>query len=255
MSQRPANFTINPAHPLANGLVFAGLGAMPGSTLYRDSSLFGRNGTLTGYTGAGNLPSDRWVWNSTINRTVLNFNGTSDYVAMKPVLCSNTSWTAATWCVNIVAGLYQWIARGSITASFGARNGSGAIVSDDSGYYYCGSTSWAGTFHHAVTYNSPVFTSYKNGVLDGTKSGSGITATWSVPLKINYGNWGYTNGSTTDMMIWSRVLSPAEIAVLANPNDPMLGGLVQYPRRRAWYGYTPATAATLLLSRRRKMSA
>ena len=45
---RPANFQLNQNHPLAQGLVFAGLGAMPGSSLYRDSSLYGRDGTLSG---------------------------------------------------------------------------------------------------------------------------------------------------------------------------------------------------------------
>jgi hypothetical protein len=48
----------------------------------------------------------------------------------------------------------------------------------------------------------------------------------------------------SDILFHSRLLSPAEIQILANPSDPMLGGLILPPKRRLWGvslgGVTPA---------------
>ena len=78
MRERPENFDLNIDSPLYRGLVFAGLGSVSKGYRYTDSSLYGNHGTLTGYTGAGNTPPERW--SRALGRNVLGFNGSTDYV-------------------------------------------------------------------------------------------------------------------------------------------------------------------------------
>ena len=70
LSQRPEWFTLNPESPLHRGLVFAGLGRVHGAGNYFDSSPYRNHGTLTGYTGAGNTPANRW--SKALGRNVLD---------------------------------------------------------------------------------------------------------------------------------------------------------------------------------------
>ena len=93
-NSRPDDFDLNTNSVLAQGLVFAGLGRFVGSTHYHDSSLYKNNGTLTGYTGAGNTPADKWQWDATLRRWMLGFKYPSGNMV---VTGKSLSGVAGTW--------------------------------------------------------------------------------------------------------------------------------------------------------------
>ena len=82
LSRRPDRFWLNPWSPLAAGLLGAYLGPNrlgPASiTAYEDAGPLGLHGSLSGYTGAGNMPADRCYWDPTLRRFALGFNGSGD---------------------------------------------------------------------------------------------------------------------------------------------------------------------------------
>ena len=73
--ERYERFTLNPWSSLYDGLVFGGLGPnnrwSAGQGMYEDSTCYLNDGTLIGYTGAGNTPADKWQWNPFLRRFVL----------------------------------------------------------------------------------------------------------------------------------------------------------------------------------------
>ena len=75
MRERPMEFRINYDAPLADGLVFAGLGGhgCVGSMVYPDSSLYANHGTLTNMDAATD-----WVWCDELKRFGLYFNNSGN---------------------------------------------------------------------------------------------------------------------------------------------------------------------------------
>jgi hypothetical protein len=261
ITQRPEYFRLNPDSDLADGLVFAGLGRFPGSTDYDDAteSLFGggNRGTLTSMD-----PATDWVFDDELGRWCLYFGGSNQKRVNIPGSAKSQPWsgdcTISTWIYPHASGINRsiiengnsvrvrwiYIAMGSddkIKFSF-----------DDATTRETWSTSntipneeWS---HIAVTKNSSGFVSYINGSPDGAGEARGNCADNSQPTSIGGGSYGGSEwwGEMLDVLFYSRVLTPAEIGILAYRSDPMLGGLIQ-PTKRVLCpvssGAAPATNA------------
>jgi hypothetical protein len=257
MGQRPRDFWLNGGHPLATGLVMAGLGRFPKSNKYPDSSLYGNAGTLTNME-----PATDWVWSDYLQRWCLSLGGTDEYVLHGVPPLTAAPATLAAWIYATVDGASQDIISvnnnttddalrlniGMATAGDPVRAVTTGLNSriDEQGTVLL--NTW---MHAAATFSSAT---NRMAWLNGVPSDTAET-TSETPSGINSMLIGATRNSSatlinfftgyvTDVMIWNRALSPAEIAILANPSDTMLGGLILPPMRRLWAvslgGVTPA---------------
>lgn len=242
--QRPETFDIDRDHSLAKGLVFAGLGQLPGSTRYHDSSVFGNTGTLTGMD-----PATDWVWSSTLNRMACNFDGSNDEITSafrlsKPMTLS--AWIRGTDVTNIKTWLFDnastfvfYTESGKIKAYVGSVLTGSKTISTNVWYHVC------------ITYTGGALDQFTNGVADGSLTG--VTSTPGTSFRIGYHStagrlWG---GDIGDVCAWNRALTLPEIQAITDPSNVMLSGLLQPPRRKWWpvvAGGTPATS-----SRRRRL--
>jgi hypothetical protein len=239
ISDRPQQFTLANSRQcsLAKGLVFAGLGRAHGSTQYYDSSGRGNNGTLTNMD-----PATDWVWSSELGRWVLDFDGSNDEIrnaapTYKCVLPFTISW----WMNSPTpAGAYRYIAVAGIGAT---SNFSIAFASDGRLYYYQNSagryvtyTSVASVWeHHSICFSDTAALYYVNGVSQTIGQPSGAWGTITANLAIgSLVNQYFYLGRIGDLVFHNRILPPAEIQILANRSDPMLGGLILPPRRKLW---------------------
>jgi hypothetical protein len=246
MADRPLDFRINYGHPLAAGLVFAGLGRHPNSTYCHDSSLYTRNGTLVSMAVPATATSG-WTKNNFLGRWGLTCDGLNDYLSIpSSVLNGLTQFTISAWIQSIGA-------RGFPMPE--GRNPTGAMFALDdtthklyfakmSGNQYAYGTAIVGdnTLHHVTcTYNAAAATVLKF-FIDGKPdalSTSNVTGsaigTYTNPMTVGRAyNSTYWPGFVSDFAIFNRDLSQAEIGVLANPADPMLGGMLEAVGRRVW---------------------
>jgi hypothetical protein len=254
---RPRVFELDKTHYLAQGLVFAGLGRIAGSTHYRDSSLYGNHGTLTNMT-----PATDWVWDNFLGRWVTRY-ATDDAVPLAGTL---------TGVLDFVTGPFTFTAWMKITSSAAQYK---SIIGKRSsvGYQYVyrlnnnkqsllrtggsldSTTSlvdsvWA---HGAVAINADGSgTFYLNGVPDGTLANKSIT---HHDTNVYVGSFESASlvsflGGLADVCIHNRSLSTAEIQQLADPSNAMLSGLILPPKRKIWAAVTAAPAAS---SRRRRL--
>ena len=99
-SRRPDRFRLNPASPLFGAASFLGLGEMPGSAYYCDSLRL-NPGTLTGYTGAGNLPQNKWQFDPYLERWGLAGSAGSDAATMPTTFQPAPPYTWAMWLGHI----------------------------------------------------------------------------------------------------------------------------------------------------------
>lgn len=260
--QRPREFTLNTASPLARGLVFAGLGRFVGSNQFFDSSLRRGHGTLTNMA----LPTS---WDRYLGRPILTFDGTDDYVNIPTSTAFDltTDGTLAMW-VNLLTNTgTSWFGRndfwGPGNDAFGlSRLGTSqvmGIIAANSGGYVLASVSfstlnewhnWAVAWNNA---NSALGT--VDLYLDGLKVASAATVAGNLPaansgaLTIGAINTPahYANISSADALMWNYRLSDAHIRALANPANTHLEiagiPLVQPVRRRGAYK-APAAAST-----------
>jgi hypothetical protein len=211
---RPAYPRLNMQHPLANGLVFAGLGGGASTNTYLDSSPYGRHGTLT------NGPT--WVFDSVINRWTVNCAGDDD-------------WIQQTGGPTFTGSVGMWVYPKSTTAQ--------AYLIDSRGFESSGGgyviRRTDGSFELSAG------TVYVDGVASANclHSGwhyvvvTGITLTLSVWRSIaarSDPHQDYMTAQFADVAFWNRTISQAEIRQLADPSNVMLSGLVLPPRRRFW---------------------
>lgn len=239
MQQRPDIFTINKSHPLAKGLVFAGLGSHAGSVRYHDSSGKGNHGELTNMA-----PATDWV--SALGRSALHWpNGRAapnSYVALGDSVKLGTG----------PGSIIMWFRCTSESdnprmINWGANAAWSMFV--DWTTKKLGSSKWSGSGklgNTAVTlnaWNSACITHdgdlrfYLNGSPDGTHSSVSAANNDSLDGYIGWINlsgrseW---NGQLSDPLVYRRVLTPAEIRQLADPSNVMLSGLIQNPVRKWW---------------------
>ena len=239
---RPRQFRINYGHPLARGLVFAGLGgpAGVGSSLYQDSSLYRNNGTLTNMD-----PATDWVWDRFLGRWVLDYDVTNDAVALPAVfgtLDSGNAWTISIWhkCTGIVS--YGGLITAGCTGLAQTRSaGYYGLLRTGAGFVdvvqVSATPEVAGKWLNvcAVVNGAPSgppdanANIYINGKLtNGAFAGDG---NYNVHNTIGQG-YASANGQIGDPMIWCRALSTSELSIFADPSNTMLGGLLMPPKRR-----------------------
>ena len=261
---RPLQFSVNHGHPLAQGLVFAGLGRHPNSTYYHDSSHYCGHGTLTDMAVPATATSG-WTWDAYLGRWVLSLDGTNDYVGGLTALGQPQVFSLAAWAYLSDASqpdgrdrLMTWCESPGSAArdrSLGYEVSSGKFVA----YAYDGAaqtayspaqTRW-GWHHIACTLGDGFLRAWLNGVSGTAVACSGAYAGYSSPeVTLGYSALGNWYPALADAMIFSRVLTDAEISTLADPSNTMLSGMLQYKRRRSFGffaaaagGFKPALAA------------
>lgn len=243
MAQRPDQFTLNMSHPLATGLVFAGLGALPGSTRYHDSGIYKRNASF-----AGSLAASAWSFSPALQRSGVTFNGLSlsvdwQSVDITGVATTSTSHSISMWVVATAATTSSYLAdfqTGRIILGWGSDT-AGQIGLYDGTWRNFGATPSLNVPHH-LAFVCNATTAKTRLYVDGVQLGSELTysakalggtarigsryasaATYSFP------------GTIFDFLVHERAISDGEIVTLASSmSDAMLGGLINYPRRKWW---------------------
>ena len=249
MRERPSEFRINYDAPLADGLVFAGLGGhgCVGSMVYPDSSVYNRRNKLV------NLGADSWNWVSELRRWAIDFPGINgnriDILGTEGIANGWTTITLAAWeyhpDVKDGSANPKIIGNGftSPISLFGGAYGSelflyvnnahivDAPIRRGKWWHVVGMLdgSYARVYTNGTEKNSTAFTAQLN-------STTSPFALGDVPLGVGaIRPW---LGLLTDGMIWSRALTATEVAALADPNnvDLRVGGvpLILPPRRRFW---------------------
>lgn len=215
------------------GLVFAGLGAHPGSRIFRDSSGRHNHGTLEPDFATG----PTWLWDAELGRHVTQYDGSDDYITVPhsaSFLFGTGDFTIAVWFNRSNNGIMlgkdtntdrQWILTFAFTTGFKLS----FISIPDGPLQLNGATDvLSGVWYHgAVTRRAGTLTIYLDGIADGTAASS---AAINGTNDINIGRREFPGfpdsfiGSLSDPLIYSRALSPAEIAWLADPTNRLVQG-------------------------------
>lgn len=229
---------MNASHPLANGLVFAGLGELAGSTRYHDSSVWGNHGTTSG------METSAWSFSDSLQRKQLSFDGFDDYLDTSCNIAFG-DFTVSCWVLAAASGnvefdrifdkLYDtgfWLGLGT------SGNVKGGIRQSSAPYGLSCAMSW-GEWHHVSMsrYGSTQTIIVDGGLATASQSCSSTAISTSYAVRI-----GRTAGATTNMIdakiadpiIHSRALIASEVLALANPSNVMLSGLILPPRRKWW---------------------
>lgn len=234
--QRPQFPRIDRRHPLARGLVFAGLGGGASTLKYVDSSPYGNHGTLTNMD-----PATDWVWDSTLNRFVTYHaaGGSPQYVLLPAQVTFGVGYT------------FSCFIRPTALASYNMCVGLSGVTTDALAlrstqlWLRCtgntkGDATWAYTFAANNTYHvtlsrttSALYSAWVNGVSIGTDDCDGGFLLQHIGAAYASATY-YHEGFIADPMIHNRLLSTAELQQLADPSNVMLSGLVLPPRRRLW---------------------
>jgi hypothetical protein len=250
--QRPTNFRLNLNHLLSRDLVFAGLGNNPGGLKFLDSSIFSNHGKLVNM----NFPptsNSGWGWNAYLQRMALNFDGTDDYVKGSNIVSARATLTFGAWiCTgNVNDGNRAIVCFGSVAGTsktLTLKNLNKSLSVDVSGitvvaYVFSGmaNNTW---YRLDCTYSATGdLVLYLNGkAVTSGNCGALITSDdWEIGTSYQSAAYFLWSGSISDVTIHKRLLSPTEISILANPADPMLGGLILPPRRKSF----PVTVASI----------
>ena len=266
-TERPDDFQVDLGADLFRGLRFANFGRVRGSLKYVNECDPVNPGALTGFTGAGNTPPDRW--GRALGRACLSTQTTGDYVAL----------TGSAVLTGVPISMSCWFnpdeaTSDGYTIALGTSGGSGQpffglakfgsltgdplrATSGGIGYASSARSFLSGAWQHGAA----VFTSatarqvYLDGVA-GTDNAANNT-----PTSIVYGTIGGLRRTTltaqyfglvSDVVIWSRALSPSEISQLADPQwSVMMGGAIYTRPNRSLVGqggsamYTGSGSATV----------
>jgi Concanavalin A-like lectin/glucanases superfamily len=203
-------------------------------TVVGDSSGYGNTGTITGGVR----------WTSGPGGSALSFDGATGQVRVPdaPQLEPSTAVSVAAWVARVGSpGDYKYMVakggQGCISASYGLYSGpNGGLefyISRGHGTTYArspdaGSSVWDGRWHLAVgTFDGTTIRLY----LDGAQVGSGIVYPGPIEYLLSDANDLFIgaypscanedfNGTTSDVRIWNRALSAAEISALTAPAQP-----------------------------------
>ena len=239
--RRPDVFTLDYSHPLAQGLVF---GLASGGQQARDCSLLQHR---VGHNGG-------WNHQSFANgrQTLPFYDIAGQYLSTNPDVVRNaTQLTLSTLFFSDIKStefrrisdgfsqqkwqIVQWNTN-SINCSVGTAAGSYTLSIPSSAW---SSQKW---HHLSLTYDGVLLRLY----FDGFKlselfinSPLGTSTTAGHFISIGATNLGTQRwkGQLADFIIHNRALSPAEIALLADRTDPMLGGLVVEERPVLYFDF------------------
>jgi hypothetical protein len=250
---RPEYFDIDGDHPFADGLKFLGAGRFPESKYFHDSSQdfrggggSGNHGTLTNMAVPATATSG-WAWDSFLGRWTTGYMGTTDKVAYTlPNLSvfsitswakidTDTGWKAATILAGVDTNCVVWPRAASglqVNTSDYSSVGTGVAVPINVWLPYAFTAS--GT--SAVLYQA------------GIAYPKTLAAAFNLALSVGSGLLLTSASHLSDICVWNRALSAAEIAALADPSNVMLSGLLLPPRRRIF-----AAAAAATGNRRRRV--
>jgi len=260
--QRPDTFTINPEHHLANGLVFAGLGNLAGTTHYHDSSVFGNHGTLTNMDSATD-------WVSALGRRALDFDGSNDYTSVQYSLALPLSIAAWIYFADDAATVWS-VSVNDVTAStkqyaIGRATPVGLDFSvgcfERNGTFYGSGIASASLAFPSWRHVVGIFraTDNRQAFIDGKPATAGTNSiTAHAAATIDIGRLGddspsYAASIITDACVYNRTLSLPEIQQLADPSNVMLSGLILPPQRKWWPVVSGATSIIPRIMRHRKM--
>ena len=265
VTERPDDFQVDLSADIFRSAVFLGLGRDHHGFRFRDESDGGNHGTLTGYTGAGNTPADRW--GRAMGRASLTYNGSSDYVSGSvsnvgiTIDFSLSVWIKASANAEVDGRV---IAKRALNVGYelyvmSATGYPGVFVGTDVNYSVLVSSVnvLTGTWRHiGVVRRGTALTIYVDGIGYTSSVYTGSVANSSALMLGRYNATAvrWLNGSEADPCIWSRALSPVEIALFADPAwSVMLGGAIYTRPRRAFVGQAGGgvTAKPWLYARRR----
>jgi hypothetical protein len=265
-TDRPDDFQVDLGADIFRGLVFANFGRARGSLKYVNECDPKNPGTLTGFTGAGNTPVDRWgraMGSPFLGFVLVNSNRV---LASQSIMAGALPITLSCWARarNVTAnstliGVWANGADGFYLSLAGAATGDPvqAVAEHTVSYGIAG----AGTFvAESWVHVAGVFTSstsrlcYCNGVA-GTANTTAVTPTglnlFGVGVYAGTGGPIYSDCDVRDPCIWSRALSPSETSCLADPAwSVMMGGAIYTRPNRSFVGQGGAPPAT---NRRRRM--
>ena len=249
--ERPEQFQLDRNHPLFVGLVFAGLAQFPGSTLYHDSAC-GSDGVLTGYSGAGDTPADKWQWDPYLRRMILGFDGSDDYVLTScPALAGAADFTLSFWAkapayaaakaaIGYYTSSYNLVIYPYDTGSQFRTYGIGPAFSSGVAL----SVAATSQNHFCFTHSLASASLYVNGQYVASGSGTPESLTGPIlTLGSAIAGEQFFAGSLGDVLWHNRLLSSATIARLGDPSDPLVSGLIAPPRRRSFAAAAPASPA------------
>jgi len=257
MTQRPPNFRLNPASPLAQGLVFFGGGLVPGGSRMYDGSIWGYHSSFDGLD-----PATDWTYVPELGRWAIGgFADTGDRI----LLPNNTAAKPAgamtvTWWVkghNVYADYPCGV--GALSRS-GSRDYALALqhtIGGDTDVIGFIAVSATGVYTVTATNVNPKPPAWHCFCMRYIPSvelrifADGVSAavrTDSVPVTQYHndfpvavgtlydGNEGCFVGASSDVLIHARALTDSEISALADPGnvDLRVGGvpLILPPRRR-----------------------
>lgn len=242
--QRPERFRLNRHHELAEISAFLGLGGLGdvGSAKFPDArKLLGEaphDGTLTNME-----PESDWVWVPQLGRWGVSLGGTDESIDSASLVAalngSPSAWLAG-W-VRRVAGQSQAIGlSGPSTATrfnilWYNNNIIYAQVRDGWDCFFAGTIS--GWHHVAMSFAGTRPTLWIDGVataLNGTSTYPAALTTGGSAISGYDGMWGYLAADIADLLVGKATLSNSLAATLANPADPMLGGLILPPHRMSF---------------------
>lgn len=240
---RPEDFRLNADCQLAQGLMFLGAGRFAQSTRFHDSSLYGNHGTLTNMAVPA-TPTSGWTWDNYLGRWATHYDGTDDHaVLLTSAIASPPFSIAAYFKATDLLAARTLLSFGKTNDVFCEINlqTTGilrALSSVAAGQSYATTTTAAaaGISNHVVACFDAIDSRqiYLNGGASGTENTSrdtsNLTSTY-IGAKKRTALSQYWFGQLSDMLIWARALSAAEIAALADPSNVMLSGLLLPPRR------------------------
>jgi len=245
-------FRINYDAPLADGLVFAGLGGYGcvGSMVYPDSSLYGNHGKLTNMDAATD-----WVYVPELGRWGNDFDGTNDFVsvASHSSLDCQIGMTIGGWIKRSRAGIREiWLGRGNGISNattpywleFQVSNRLSYFIghADNTRHQLFATETISDTNWHSVygVWDGTIMRLYLDGAqCTNTLVNSTPPSTQAFAFavgKLGTYKYSYFQGLISDPIIAARGYSRDEISALADPSnvDLRVGGvpLILPPRRR-----------------------
>lgn len=238
MIERPDIIRLNPFAPLANGLVFAGLapGGLVGSTLYPDSSLYGRNGTLNNFAFTGT--ASNWLFDSTLGRWCIACDGTDDWADLSGIPLTTPPWTITYWFFGIAMDGYRRLFSASGPDSpwpgYEVRT-AGSIwqLWDGTDWRNLGATASGVWEFHALVHTGSSISHRINNTVTTTASSSSTFYTTKAFFAQN-GGGNAIGAKFSDVCGWSHLLTSSELDAFADPSNVYLSGLILPPRRKWW---------------------
>jgi len=187
-----------------------------------DSSPYGNDGVIYGA-----------IWGTSIDGSgALSFDGVNDYVQVP-----DDASLGITDAITIEAWvMYDQIPTGLDYACVVNKDGAYLLRVRDSRiqFYLCLDGGWralygdtatltTGVWYHiAGVYDGTQMRVYLNGILDGSRGGTGLIDTSTSPLHIGRRLAGYLNGTVDEVRIHDRALAPGEFKQLRDNDDEML---------------------------------